>query len=96
MSKALPVRAPPHVTLPPPLAKVAGLRRRGVVSMSHGYGIDLAALDAGADPGAAQPGSMGNHTGALASAEFDYEEPHTGIPRMSSIPVHVTLGPQAG
>jgi hypothetical protein len=32
---------------------------------------------------------MGNHTGALASGEFDYEDPYTGIPRMSSIPVHV-------
>ncbi len=30
------------------------------------------------------------------SAEFDYEEPHTGIPRMSSISVHVTIGPQRG
>ena len=70
--------------------------RRGVVSMSHGYGIDLATLAAGADPGEAQPGSMGNHTGALASAEFDYEEPHTGIPRMSSIPVHIQPGPRPG
>jgi len=68
--------------------------RRGVVSMSHGYGIDLERLDAGSDPGEPQAYSMGNHTGALASGEFDYEEPHTGIPRMSSIPVHVTLGPE--
>jgi anaerobic selenocysteine-containing dehydrogenase len=64
--------------------------RRGVVSMSHGYGLDLEKLAPGDDPGEPQPGSMGNHTGALASAEFDYEEPYTGIPRMSSIPVHVT------
>jgi len=64
--------------------------RRGLVSMSHGYGIDLERLGEGSDPGAPQPFSMGNHTGALASGEFDYEEPHTGIPRMSSIPVHVT------
>jgi anaerobic selenocysteine-containing dehydrogenase len=62
---------------------------RGVVSMSHGYGLDLECLAAGADPGEPQPYSMGNHTGALASGEFDYEEPYTGIPRMSSIPVHV-------
>jgi anaerobic selenocysteine-containing dehydrogenase len=66
--------------------------RRGVVSMSHGYGIDLDRLAPDADPGDPQPFSMGNHTGALASAEFDYEEPHTGIPRMSSIPVHVAPG----
>ncbi len=36
---------------------------------------------------------MGNHTGALASADLDYMEPHTGIPRMSSIPVHVKAHP---
>ena len=63
--------------------------RPGVISMSHGYGLDLERLGAEGDPGLAQPFSMGNHTGALASAEFDYEEPYTGIPRMSSIPVHV-------
>jgi anaerobic selenocysteine-containing dehydrogenase len=65
--------------------------RRGVISMSHGYGIDLERLDADSEPGEPQPFSMGNHTGALASADLDYEEPHTGIPRMSSIPVHVTV-----
>ncbi len=70
------------------VAEAADLRR-GVVSMSHGYGLDPGTLDAGADPGVPQPWSMGNHTGALASGEFDYEEPYTGIPRMSSIPVHV-------
>ncbi|MBW2420549.1 MAG: molybdopterin-dependent oxidoreductase [Deltaproteobacteria bacterium] len=70
--------------------------RRGVISMSHGYGIDLDRLEAGSDPGEPQPFSMGNHTGALASAELDYEEPYTGIPRMSSIPVHVAIGPQRG
>ncbi len=70
--------------------------RRGVISMSHGYGIDLERLDADADPGEPQPFSMGNHTGALVSADLDYEEPHTGIPRMSSIPVHVAAGPQRG
>jgi hypothetical protein len=70
--------------------------RRGVVSMSHAYGIDLDALDADADPGEPQPYSMGNHTGALASGEFDYEEPYSGIPRMSSIPVHVAGAPRRG
>ena len=68
--------------------------RRGIVSMSHGYGIDLDRLEPDAGPGEPQAYSMGNHTGALASGEFDYEEPHTGIPRMSSIPVHVSIGPQ--
>ncbi len=68
--------------------------RRGVISMSHGYGIDLERLGPDSDPGEPQPFSMGNHTGALASAEFDYQEPYTGIPRMSSIPVHVTIGPR--
>ena len=63
--------------------------RPGVVSMSHAYGLDVERLEAGADPGEPQPGSMANHTGALASSEFDYEEPHTGMPRMSSIPVQV-------
>ena len=66
--------------------------RRGVISMSHGYGIDLETLDASCDPGEPQPCSMGNHTGALASADLDYQEPYSGIPRMSSIPVHVTAG----
>ena len=64
--------------------------RRGLVSMSHSYGLDLERLGDG-DPGEPQPFSMGNHTGALASGEFDYEEPHSGIPRMSSIPVHVEV-----
>ncbi|MEE3328189.1 MAG: molybdopterin-dependent oxidoreductase [Myxococcota bacterium] len=63
--------------------------RQGLVSMSHGYGIDLEKLSADSDPGEPQAFSMGHHTGALASAEVDYEEPHTGLPRMSAIPVHV-------
>jgi len=37
---------------------------------------------------------MGNHTGALVSAELDCEEPYTGLPRMSSIPVSVTIEPE--
>jgi anaerobic selenocysteine-containing dehydrogenase len=70
--------------------------RRGVISMSHCYGIDLESLDPNADPGVPQPYAMGGHTGALASADLDYEEPYTGIPRMSAIPVHVTAGPHRG
>ncbi|MBW2271144.1 MAG: molybdopterin-dependent oxidoreductase [Deltaproteobacteria bacterium] len=65
--------------------------RRGVISMSHSYGIDLERLGSDSDPGEPQPFSMGNHTGALASADLDYEEPHSGLPRLSSIPVHVTV-----
>ena len=63
--------------------------RRGLVSLSHSYGIDVERLRAGGDPGEPQPFSMGNHTGALASAELDREEPYTGLPRMSAIPVRV-------
>jgi hypothetical protein len=62
------------------LAKIDSIRHRRV----------------GADPGEPQPFSMGNHTGSLASGELDYEEPYTGVPRMSSIPVHVTLGRISG
>ena len=65
--------------------------RRGLVSMSHAYGLDLSKLEPGANPGDPQPFSLGNHTGALSSAELDYEEPYTGLPRMSSIPVHVEV-----
>jgi hypothetical protein len=64
--------------------------------MSHGYGLDLERLGPDGDPREPQPGSMGNHTGALASADLDYMEPHTGIPRMSSIPVHVAAHLQDG
>jgi len=63
--------------------------RRGVVSMSHAYGIDVGELDPESKEGAPQPYSMGGHTGALASADLDYIEPFTGIPRMSAIPVHI-------
>jgi anaerobic selenocysteine-containing dehydrogenase len=75
------------------VVKDSKVLRPGVISMSHGYGIDLERVDAGADPGEPQPFSMGNHAGALASAEFDYEEPYTGIPGMSSIPVHARIEP---
>ncbi len=78
------------------VVKDAADLRRGVVSMSHGYGVDLARLGPDSDPGEPQAWSMGNHTGALASAELDYQEPHTGLPRMSSIPVHVKAAPPRG
>ena len=66
--------------------------RPGLVSMSHAYGLDVDRLAPSDDIGTPQPFSMGNHTGALASGELDYQEPHTGIPRMSAIPVHVERG----
>ena len=62
--------------------------RRGIVSMSHAYGVDLER--ANDNPGMPLAVSMGAHTGALASADLDYEEPHTGIPRMSAIPVSLS------
>ena len=68
--------------------------RRGVVSMSHAYGLDLDRISGENSAAEPQEFSMGNHTGALASADMDYQEPYTGIPRMSSIPVHVA--PAAG
>jgi anaerobic selenocysteine-containing dehydrogenase len=68
--------------------------RRGIVSMTHSYGIDLEELDPDDKDGAPQPYSMGGHTGALASADLDYMEPFVGIPRMSAIPVHVTAAPE--
>jgi hypothetical protein len=65
--------------------------RRGVVSMSHSYGIDIEQLDPESKDGAPQPYSMGGHTGALASADLDYIEPFSGIPRMSAISVYVSV-----
>jgi len=69
--------------------------RPGVVSMSHSYGLDVSELGPLPGEGAPQPYSLGGHTGALASAEFDYVEPFTGIPRMSAIPVRVAAAPEA-
>ena len=63
--------------------------RPGLVSMAHCYGIDVEDLDPETKEGAPQPYSLGGGTGALASADLDYIEPHVGIPRMSAIPVHV-------
>jgi len=78
------------------VAKDSQELRPGVISMSHSYGIDLESLDPAADQGAPQPYSMGGHTGALASADLDYVEAYSGIPRMSAIPVHVTPGSARG
>jgi anaerobic selenocysteine-containing dehydrogenase len=67
--------------------------RPGVVSMSHCYGLDLESLAADADPGVPDPFAIGQHTGALASADLDYVESYSGLPRMSAIPVDIMAGP---
>jgi anaerobic selenocysteine-containing dehydrogenase len=68
-------------------AEDAGLRA-GVVSMTHCYGLDP--KDFGGD-GAETPVGYGTagHTGMLASAELDYAEAFSGMPRMSALPVDV-------
>lgn len=56
--------------------------KRGVISMSHCFG--------GTDP--EQPAdahAAGANTGLLASVEHEYD-PHSGIPRMSAIPVRIS------
>ena len=54
--------------------------RRGVVSMSHGFG-DVQGREH-------EVRSIGSNTGRLVSVEHDYD-PYSGIPRMSAIPVAV-------
>ncbi len=54
--------------------------RRGVISMAHGFG--------GGPERDAELLEIGSNTGRLISVEHDYD-PHTGIPRMSAIPVSV-------
>lgn len=56
--------------------------RRGVVSMSHGFG-----RNPGEDDGEAR--TSGGNTGRLMSAEVEYD-PITGIPRMGAIAVRIT------
>jgi anaerobic selenocysteine-containing dehydrogenase len=56
--------------------------KRGVVSMPHAFG------DAPTDANDAKVREIGSNTGRLTSVERDYD-PYSGIPRMSSIPVHV-------
>lgn len=55
--------------------------RRGVISMPHCFG---------AAPGEDDP-TLGGNTGRLTNSEVDFD-PHTGIPRMSTIPVAIRLG----
>ncbi len=57
--------------------------RRGVVSMAHCFG------DAPRDETGASVREIGSNTGRLVDNE-DVFDPHTGIPRMSAIPVRIT------
>jgi anaerobic selenocysteine-containing dehydrogenase len=62
------------------IAEADGSLRRGVVSMSHGYG-DLPG-DQRADP------SLGSNTARLVDVD-DHHDRHSGQPRMSDLPVRV-------
>ena len=54
--------------------------RRGVVSMSHGFG---------GNPGEAEdPAVDGANTNRLLRTDVDYD-PNTGMPRMGALPVSV-------
>ena len=54
--------------------------REGVISMPHCWGDNPGSDD--------EPGVLGANTGRLTPNDYDYD-PHTGIPRMSGIPVNV-------
>jgi anaerobic selenocysteine-containing dehydrogenase len=54
--------------------------RRGVISMAHSFG-DAPEHDA-------RVREIGGNTGRLVSVDRDYD-PHSGMPRMSAIPVNV-------
>ncbi len=61
--------------------------RRGVVSMAHCYGDPAEETASGSGPEAgAQVRALGSSTGRLVDNLRDFD-PHTGIPRMSAIPV---------
>ena len=59
--------------------KAEAVLRRGVVSMSHGFG---------GNPGDEDSDTMGGNTGRLLSNEAEYD-PITGLPRMSAVPVRI-------
>ena len=69
----------PHATILG-VAEPAPELRRGVISMAHCYG------DAPAHDGAVR--DIGSNTGRLIDNESHFD-PHTGIPRMSAIPVAI-------
>ena len=68
------------------IAEAAPELRRGIVSMAHCFG------DAPRHDRALH--SIGSNTGRLIDNESDFD-PHTGIPRMSAIPVSVCRAPEA-
>ncbi len=59
--------------------------RPGVVSMAHSFG-DAPEFDR-------KVFTIGSNTGRLTSVDRDYD-PHTGMPRMSAIPVNIRRGDQ--
>ena len=78
----------------PAVAEIrARLARLGVLSGSRHVRAEqsLRTLMYPADGGPDDTDPSQWETTALASGEFDYEEPHSGIPRMSSIPVYVEV-----
>ena len=62
------------------VAEAAAEVRPGVISMSHCWGAAPGEDD--------DPHRVGTNTGRLSDTERDFD-PHTGIPRMSTIPVRV-------
>ena len=67
------------------VAEAAPELRPGTISMAHCYGDGPERDDALRE--------IGSNTGRLVSNERDFD-PHSGIPRMSAIPVSVRLRPQ--
>jgi anaerobic selenocysteine-containing dehydrogenase len=68
------------------IATAASELRRGVLSMAHCFG-DTPDLDSAVR-------QIGSNTGRLVDNERNFD-PHTGIPRMSAIPVAITPAPQS-
>ncbi len=68
----------------PAIVEAEDAIKRGVISMSHCFG--------GTDPERPlEVRAAGANTGLLTSVEHEYD-PHSGIPRMSAIPVRISKG----
>ena len=68
----------------PAIVEAEDAIKRGVISMSHCFG--------GTDPDCpSDVREAGANTGLLSSVEHEYD-PHSGIPRMSAIPVRISRG----
>ena len=65
----------------PAIVEAEDAIRRGVISMSHCFG----GTDPESPPDVREAGA---NTGLLSSVEHEYD-PHSGIPRMSAIPVRI-------